>query len=176
MGIKILLISILLITALGGFSQDPDSSILAYQGGFKKFDRLIFNEISNADVLSQDSFYKKPFLFYQAIFEVQKNGNIGDVWLNSLYDTALFSSIESAIMKSNGAWINHTNKKLLVVLPVYCNIDNTDTAGDATLKELSERIDNSGSLNISDRYYQNGSPRKVVHLKPVKIVFFSPVH
>jgi hypothetical protein len=79
-------------------------------------------------------------------------------------------------MKSNGAWINHTNNKMLVVLPVYGNIDNMDTAGDATLKELSERIDNSGALKISDRFYQNGFPCKVVHLKPVKIVFFSPVH
>jgi hypothetical protein len=176
MGIKIPLILIFMITMLSGFSQDPDSTTLTYQGGFKKFDRLIFNEISNSDASSQDSFYKKPFLFYQVIFEVGKNGNIGDVWINSLYDTALFSSIDSAIMKSNGAWTNHTNKKLLVVLPVYYNIVNSDTAGDGTLKEVSERTDNSGSLKISDRYYQKGSIRQVVHLKPMKIVSFTPVN
>jgi len=176
MGIKTLMISIFLITTICGFSQDHDSSVLSYQGGLKKFDKLIFDEISNTDILSQDSFYKKPFLFYQAVFEVGKNGNIGDVWVNSLYDTALFSSIDSAILKSNGAWINHTNKKLLVVLPIYYNIVNRDTAGGGSFKELSERTDNSGSLKISDRYYQKGSTNEVVHLKPMKIVSLTPVH
>jgi hypothetical protein len=175
MGSKTILISIFLITTHCGFSQDPDSSELSYQGGFKKFNRLIIYELSISDIVAQDSFYKKPYLFYQVIFEVDKKGNIEDIWLNSLYDTSLFSSIWSAIRKSSGAWINHTNKKLMVVLPVYYNIVNQDTAVNATLKELDERIDNSKSLKISDRYYHNGSPGQVVHLKPVKIVALSPV-
>jgi hypothetical protein len=176
MGIKTLLILIFPMTTLCGFSQDSDSSALSYQGGLTKFTKLVLNEISIADATTVDSFYKKPFLFYQVIFEVGKNGNIGDVWIISLYDTALFSSIDSAIMKSNGAWINHTNKKLLVVLPVYYNIVNNDTSGGGSFKELYERTDNSGTLQISDRYYQNGSAAQVVHIKPVKIVALSPVH
>ena len=176
MGSKTILISIFLMTTQCGFSQDTDSLELSYQGGFQKINQLILYEMSNSDVAAQDSFYKKPYLFYQVIFEVDKKGNIEDVWLNSLYDTSLLSSLWSAIRKSSGSWINHTNKKLLVVLPVYYNIINQDTAGNGTLKEIAERIDNSESLKISDRYYHNGSPGQVVHLKPVKIVAFSPVH
>lgn len=167
---------IFFIVSFACFAQVFDSTILEYKNGYQKFENLVSHETSVADITSYDSFYKKPYFFYLVMFQVNKYGKIGDVWINSIYDSILSSSILAAIEKSSGFWINHSGENLLAVLPVYYNNVDKEVVGNATLKEVYEHIDNTDSLKIFDRFYKNGQPAKTVHLKAIKIVALSPIH
>ena len=101
---------------------------------------------------------------------------MGDIWINSLYDTALVSSILGAMKKTNGLWVNNSGAELVVVLPIYYNNIPNDSFSDLMFKQIYDRIDNSRSVKIFSSFYQNWTLRKMVHLKAIKIVGFPPNH
>jgi hypothetical protein len=161
---------------ISGHAQVYDSTILTFGGGYGKLEKLVLNETSISDALQNDSFYKNPYLYYQVIFNVGKDGTIGDIWINSLYDTALVSSILAAMKKTNGLWVNNSGTDIVAVLPIYYNNVSSDTMGDLMFKQIYDRTDNSKSVKIFSSFYRNWAPRKIVHLKAIKIVALPPYH
>jgi hypothetical protein len=169
-------IAFFLASSFCGHAQFYDSTELTFVGGYGKLERLVLNESTESDVLQNDSFYKTPYMFYQVIFNVSKDGRIGDIWINSLFDTALVGSILTAMKKTNGLWVNNSGVALVAVLPIYYNNVSNDTLGDLMFKQIYDRIDNTKSVKIFSSFYQNWKPRKIVLLKAIKIVSLPPVH
>jgi hypothetical protein len=159
-----------------GHAQGSDSTVLTFAGGYGKLEKLVSYETSISEVVQNDSFYKRQYFYYQVIFNVRKDGTMGDIWINSLFDTALVGSILEAMKKTNGRWINNSGTELVAVLPIYYNNVSNDTLGDVTFKQVYDRTDNSQSVKIFSRFYQNWTPRRTVILKAIKIVALSPVH
>jgi hypothetical protein len=168
-------VAFFLTAFLFGNAQSYDSTELTYKDGYGKLEKLVLNETSISDVLQNDSFYKKQYLYYQVIFNVSKEGAIGDIWINSLFDTALVGSILSAMKKTNGLWVNHSGAELVAVLPIFYNNVSNDTLSDIGFKQLYDRIDNTQSVKIYSSFFQNWNLQKIVHLKAIKIVAIPPV-
>lgn len=173
---KFIVLAFFLYVFLYSQAQVYDSTVLAFTGGYGKLEKLVLNETSASDVMQNDSFYKNRYIYYQVIFNVARDGTMGDIWINSLYDTSLVSSFLEAMKKTNGLWINNSRAELVAVLPIYFNNVPGDTLGNLMFKQIYERIDNTGSVKIFSSFYQNWVLRKIVHLKPIKIVSFPPYH
>lgn len=173
---KLIVLAFFLFAFLYGSAQVYDSTVLTFSGGFGKLEKLVGYETSISDALQNDSFYKNQYIYYQVIFNISKDGNMGDIWINSLYDTALVSSILGAMKKTNGLWVNNSGAELVVVLPIYYNNIPNDSFSDLMFKQIYDRIDNSKSVKIFSSFYQNWTLRKMVHLKAIKIVGFPPNH
>lgn len=170
-----LVFSFSLFTTICSQAQVYDSTVLTYADGYGKFQQLINYEISIADVTLTDSFNNKPYLFYQVSFKVDENGAIGDIWINSIYDSALSSGILSAIKKSNGHWVNHLGTELMAIVPVYYyNLYENNSFENMSLTQVYDQIDDTKSMKIFSSYYQNGNPGKTVILKAIKIITTGP--
>jgi hypothetical protein len=157
-------------------AQKYDSTSLTFTDGYEKLEKLVGYETSISDALQNDSFYKNEYLFYEVILNIGKDGTMGDIWINSLYDTALASSILEAMKKTNGLWVNNSGSELVVVLPIYYNNIPGDSFSNLMFKQIYDRIDNSRSVKIFSSFYQNWESRKLVYLKAIKIVGFPPNH
>ncbi len=114
------LIYFMLLHSLTGFSQAPDSINLEYVGRAGGLGRLMLNEVSNADRLSDEDFYKIHHIYYEVQFRIDKCGKLGEqIIINSVNDTTLRQTILQAMKKSQGHWINHAGKDLLVIQPIH---------------------------------------------------------
>lgn len=169
--------SFLVLKAACSKAQYYDSTVLTYADGYGKLQQLINYEIGISDVAQTDSFYNKPYSFYQVLFKVDKNGAIGDIWINSIYDSALSSSILLAIKKSKGHWTNHSGTAIMAILPVYYyNVSKDESFQNMSLSQIYDLKDKTESMKIFNSYYQNWSPGKTVMLKAIKIVTTGMVH
>jgi hypothetical protein len=169
-------ISFFMLKAACSKAQYYDSTSLTYADGYKKLQKLIHSEISISDVASTDSFYNKPYSFYQVLFKVDKNGAIGDIWINSIYDSALSSILLLAMIKSNGHWTNHSGTGVMAILPVYIYNVSKENFENMSPGQIYDIKDKTESLKIFNSYYQNWGPGKTVMLKPIKIVEYGIVH
>jgi hypothetical protein len=172
---KLLSIAFPLTAFFCGNAQVYDSTELTFAGGYGKFEKLVLNEISISDVLQNDSFYKNHYLYYQVVLNVSRNGTIGDIWINSLFDTALVGNILAAMKKTSGFWENHSGAELIAVLPIYYNNITNDTLGDVSFKQIYDRTDNELSPKIFNSFFKEWKPQRVIRLKAIKIVSLPPV-
>ncbi len=171
-----IVISFFMLKAQCSKAQYYDSTVLTYTDGYKKLQQLVNDEIGNSDVFQTDSFYNKPYSFYQVLFQVDKNGAIGDIWINSIYDSALSSSLLLAIKKSQGHWTNHSGTGILAVLPIYFYNISKENYENMSISQIYDIKDKTESMKIFNNYYQNWSPGKTIILKPIKIVATGIVH
>ena len=141
-----------------------------------KLQQLVNYEISISDVFQTDSFYNKPYSFYQILFRVDKNGAIGDIWINSIYDSALSSSLLLAINKSQGHWTNHSGTEIMAILPVCFYNVSKENYENMSYNQIYDIKDKTESMKIFNSYYQNWYPGKTVMLKAIKIVATGIVH
>ena len=162
------LLCLMLLSGLHGFSQMPDSSYLEYAGSPGGLGRLMLNEVSNSDRLSEEDFYKIHHIYYEVQFRIDKNGTLGEqVIINSVNDTSLRQTILQTMKKTQGHWINHSGKDLLVILPIHLYNDS----GDSVFTDSTMKI-----LPVWHASYNRWEETKILYLATIKIKTFPPVH
>ncbi len=162
------LLYFMLFHGLDGFSQIADSANLEYVGRAGGLGRLMLDEVSNADRLSEEDFYKIHHIYYEVQFRIDKSGKLrGQIIINSVNDTTLRQTILQAMKKSQGHWINHTGKDLLVIQPIHLYNDSGDSLfTDSTLKILP----------VWHAAYNQWEESKILYLTTIEIKTFAPVH
>ena len=161
------LLCFMLLHVLPGYSQIPDSAYLEYKGRPGGLGRLMLNEVSNADRFSDEDFHKIRHIYYDVQFRIDRTGKLGEqITINSVNDSSLRQTILQAMKKTQGHWINHTGKDMVVILPIHLNNESGDSVfTDSTMKMLP----------VWHASYNHWEESKILYLTSIEITTYPTV-
>lgn len=158
----------MLLHGLAGYSQIPDSAYLEYKGRPGGLGRLMLDEVSNSDRLSDEDFHRIHHIYYEVQFRMDKSGKLGEqIIINSINDTSLRQSILQAMKKTQGHWINHAGKDMLVILPIHLYNDSGDSVFTDSTMKISP---------VWHASYNRWEESSILYLTTIEIKSFPPVH